>query len=683
MSVILEKSLNWSCSKVDACRVCASFWLTLLSVPLHAAATGDAAPYAGPSHFQLESNLNWLDISENPILEQDVLNRLDRGEFRPEQEFADRFIWQPSTVLLHARIEKQLPGPWLLHCEQVGLEQVDAFIKVAGGTAVKLPSVSKHTPHSSVSPGEGQTFMISLQAPLDLIIRIQTSISPSADFEILTPRALAKRRTHNRLGVALVLGAIALASGLLFFGGLVFGVRHFVWLSVGAMLYAVLLVFVEHPLALRIVPGLDMHPMVLCNLVLLLSLVAYLAFLRGQVRGSANGQSRNLLGVGSLTLIMAMGVVATLPPMLGTGCSIAVIALFTFGLGWWRVSTGSSPRELQLTCLHSLIALAVALGIVWRFSGFDSANPYLHSALWLTIVSGPLSWVFGASVYYRNLQSEQIGTQMESLELQHQLGEALESRLQIFSSIAHHLNNPLNYIVLGVSRSREEIISLQAKVDTLFAHAEDSAEATQIRQQFDGSFSKCAELFEDVQRGVQRASRVVDEMRGLTSLDGDVRELVLLEDLFSMCRSRVEDELGSKLTERVDVVENLGSNGRQTVYGNPYLILHALKNVVNNAYLFARRATSRRPTVEMELASSAPAGFVQIWIANNGPPIRVEDESHIFRLGYSSCGRRGTGLNVSQCILRENGGHIVLLDGGLKSGWVKFCVTLPIRDDGE
>ena len=67
-------------------------------------------------------------------------------------------------------------------------------------------------------------------------------------------------------------------------------------------------------------------------------------------------------------------------------------------------------------------------------------------------------------------------------------------------------------------------------------------------------------------------------------------------------------------------------------------------------------------------------------VSNNGPVISKEHEPIIFRMGFSSYGRRGTGLNVSQSILRESGGKVLLEDHGRESGWVRFSVLLPTQE---
>ena len=166
----------------------------------------------------------------------------------------------------------------------------------------------------------------------------------------------------------------------------------------------------------------------------------------------------------------------------------------------------------------------------------------------------------------------------------------------------------------------------------------------------------------------------------LTNIDGDTSELVPVADILSSMKSRVEDDLGKKMIEPVTLKDKIQYTEPLNIYGNPYLVIHALKNIVKNGYLFARRSSSVRPTLELNLDDCCPEGFIRLVVSNNGPAISVEHEPIIFRMGFSSYGRRGTGLNVSQSILREAGGKVVLDDPGRESGWVRFSVLLPTQE---
>ena len=45
-------------------------------------------------------------------------------------------------------------------------------------------------------------------------------------------------------------------------------------------------------------------------------------------------------------------------------------------------------------------------------------------------------------------------------------------------------------------------------------------------------------------------------------------------------------------------------------------------------------------------------------------------------MGFSTVGRRGTGLNVARKMLRQDGGDLLLIDAGRESGAVIFSLLL-------
>ena len=105
-------------------------------------------------------------------------------------------------------------------------------------------------------------------------------------------------------------------------------------------------------------------------------------------------------------------------------------------------------------------------------------------------------------------------------------------------------------------------------------------------------------------------------------------------------------------------------------------------NVLENAFVFARigsEGTEILPEVAISHFDTGRHGLMEILVTNNVEVIRECDETAVFRLGFSSIGRRGTGLNVAQSILRNQGGDIELIDIGADTTMVSFKVSLPTQ----
>lgn len=108
---------------------------------------------------------------------------------------------------------------------------------------------------------------------------------------------------------------------------------------------------------------------------------------------------------------------------------------------------------------------------------------------------------------------------------------------------------------------------------------------------------------------------------------------------------------------------------------DPELLHRAILNVVTNAIDACESTASARVIVSTEY--SAADGKLRVTVEDNGGGIEEADIKRIFSVFESRKGARGTGLGlpVSQKILREHGGDI-LVDSTLGSG-SRFILELP------
>jgi signal transduction histidine kinase len=108
---------------------------------------------------------------------------------------------------------------------------------------------------------------------------------------------------------------------------------------------------------------------------------------------------------------------------------------------------------------------------------------------------------------------------------------------------------------------------------------------------------------------------------------------------------------------------------------DPDLIHRAVLNVVSNAIDACEQSKPGRVSLGVEYL--APQALLKIIVDDNGPGIAAADIPRIFAVFESSKGARGTGLGlpVSQKILREHGGDIVVTSQ-LGSG-SRFSLEIP------
>ena len=124
------------------------------------------------------------------------------------------------------------------------------------------------------------------------------------------------------------------------------------------------------------------------------------------------------------------------------------------------------------------------------------------------------------------------------------MNSELEAKLQIFSGIAHQLNNPLNYLSLGVARLSVEVSWVRETMEALFKSAPKTQQVQRIQEKLENSFRRCDDTMGDLKRGTVRASTVVYEMRGMTGVDGRVSQTMPLEVVVSEAFERMKDDFG-------------------------------------------------------------------------------------------------------------------------------------------
>jgi signal transduction histidine kinase len=110
---------------------------------------------------------------------------------------------------------------------------------------------------------------------------------------------------------------------------------------------------------------------------------------------------------------------------------------------------------------------------------------------------------------------------------------------------------------------------------------------------------------------------------------------------------------------------------------DPDGIHRAVLNIVTNAIDAAENVDGARVTIAT--AYDAGNNVVQVTIADNGVGISESDLASIFQVFASTKGARGTGLGlpVSQKIVREHGGKIVVTSKPGQGS--QFMIELPMK----
>ncbi len=196
-----------------------------------------------------------------------------------------------------------------------------------------------------------------------------------------------------------------------------------------------------------------------------------------------------------------------------------------------------------------------------------------------------------------------------------QMRAAFDSERRFTSDAAHELRTPLA---------------------ALKTHAEIALQAQDPEEQ--------QQAVRQVVRGVNRATRLVEQLLTLARLDPDsgltkVRPL----DLFISAEAVISDEAPLAMEKNIEI--SLSATRGKFIDGNPDSINVLVRNLVDNAI----RYTPEHGIVEIVIERDEKTHEIVLCVDDSGPGIPPEDREQVFKRFYRRLGTKpsGSGLGLS------------------------------------
>ncbi len=229
-----------------------------------------------------------------------------------------------------------------------------------------------------------------------------------------------------------------------------------------------------------------------------------------------------------------------------------------------------------------------------------------------------------------------------------QMRDAFDSERRFTSDAAHELRTPLA---------------------ALKTHAEIALQAHDTEEQ--------QQAVRQVVRGVNRATRLVEQLLTLARLDPDsgltnVRPL----DLFISAEAVISDE--APLAMEKDIEISLSATRGKFINGNPDSINVLVRNLVDNAI----RYTPEHGVVDIVIERDEQHNEIVLCVDDSGPGIPPEDREQVFKRFYRRLGTKpsgsGLGLSIVNRIADLHGARMSLQTAPL--GGLRVEVRFPASD---
>ncbi len=231
------------------------------------------------------------------------------------------------------------------------------------------------------------------------------------------------------------------------------------------------------------------------------------------------------------------------------------------------------------------------------------------------------------------------------------LDDRLDALERVAASLAHEINNPLNYIRNSLDLLARDIPAL----------AKESGHEKKARRML--------RLFDAARAGAEQIGHIVELMRrygreGYARAPEDYDVFEGLRDVVQLVERMHRDQVHVEFE----------TEGRGVVHCVPQEIHQVLTNLVQNAC----EACPKDGTGRVWVRGWREGSWVVVEVADNGPGIAPEHRQRIFNPFFSTKGSGGMGLGLAivQRIVRAHGGSIEV--GGAPGEGAVFTVRLPV-----
>jgi two-component system sensor histidine kinase QseC len=303
------------------------------------------------------------------------------------------------------------------------------------------------------------------------------------------------------------------------------------------------------------------------------------------------------------------------------------------------VAHGIAERERLVRDLALRLIVPLAIGL-----------PTLAIALWLAATHAlrPLDQLAGE---VRRREAGHLAP-IEARGVPAEVEPLVSATNQLFARLEQSFDNERRFTGDAAHELRTPLAALRTHAEVALTTAQDDRRRRALGQ---------------VVEGVERATRLVDQMLALARLDAaQPQPLAVQVDLRGICAEALQDARDAAAAR--GIVLRLESPAEVRTLGDRAMLRSLLRNLIENALRFAPDAGAVHVTVVAEESSALLA------VEDSGPGVPAELRGRIFDRFFRGADGRGAGSGLGLSIVRRiaelHGGTVIALSspalGGLR-----------------
>ena len=542
--------------------------------------------------ISLTSSLHYLEDKAGNLSIEDVRSESYQNQFQPSTAETPSFGFTESSYWFYTRIENSAPTPepYLIAIEYPLLDNVEVYV-VRERAEIERINVGDHQSFNE-RPIFHRNFLVTLpitaNEPIDLFFRVTSSSSMQFPLALYGHAYLQKHEQTELIiqgiyyGTMLVMMlyniflfaslremtylyyVLYVASMTIFQAGLHgFAFQHLwpdgMWLNAKTIPCSVAGTVVFGGLFANSFLNLGSHAPRLQKFILGLVTIASLAM----------GLSLILPYAQAIRVVVVCGIIGS-------------ITYMTAGLLLWK--RGHRFAKIYSVAWSSILAGAFLIstskmGLLPR-TFLTENGVQIGSLLEVILLSLALAQRLNQSL------ADKLKAERQTAKLESALNAELQTKIFLFSRVAHELNNPLNYSVGHLARMEESCSSLESFLNDIFVGSEEDPAAREALGIGQSHLGHLHDDIEGIDRSVKQTARVVAEMRSVSEVDGEVLKTTPIHDILGRVTERLEANIGQGIEEICAQIQSQSESIDEAtnVFGNPYFFIHGITLAINALY---------------------------------------------------------------------------------------------------